>query len=82
MVKKKVIAGRYRPTDKLDPGIKLAIDALGGHRKLGRLLGISYQAIASWGKVPADRLDEIEILTGVPREKMRPDLYRGFRRIK
>jgi DNA-binding transcriptional regulator YdaS (Cro superfamily) len=63
-------------------GVKLAVDAIGGHRKLGRLLGISHQAIGHWEYVPAERLIEIEILTGVPREEMRPDLYRGFRRTR
>jgi DNA-binding transcriptional regulator YdaS (Cro superfamily) len=65
----------------LDRGIWLAIRAMGGHRKLGRLLGISHQAIGQWDRIPGERLIEIEILTGVPREELRPDLYRGFRRI-
>jgi DNA-binding transcriptional regulator YdaS (Cro superfamily) len=61
-------------------GIKLAIRAAGGHRKLARLLGISHQAIGNWDRIPAERLIEIEILTGVQREFLRPDIYRGFRR--
>jgi DNA-binding transcriptional regulator YdaS (Cro superfamily) len=61
---------------------KLLIKAAGGHRKLGRLLGISYQAIGQWDRVPAEWLIEIEILIGIPREELRPDLYNGFRRIK
>jgi len=75
-----MITSRYRTAKNLVPGVRLAIDAVGGHRKLSRLLGISYQAIASWDRVPDDRLVEIEILTGIPREALRPDLYKGFKR--
>jgi DNA-binding transcriptional regulator YdaS (Cro superfamily) len=61
-------------------GVKLAINAVEGHRKLARLLGISHQAIGQWDRVPAERLIEIEILTGVERERLRPDLFLGFKR--
>lgn len=60
----------------MDEGLKLAIEAAGGLRALARLLGITYQAIQQWERVPAERVVEIERLTGVPRERLRPDLYR------
>ena len=56
-------------------GLKIAIKTAGGLRAFGRLLGISHQAIAQWDKIPAERLLEIERLTGVPRGVMRPDLF-------
>jgi DNA-binding transcriptional regulator YdaS (Cro superfamily) len=59
-----------------DPGLQAAIDAVGGLRALARLLGISASAIAQWRRVPAHRIVEIELGTGVPREILRPDLYR------
>jgi Bacterial toxin YdaS len=62
-------------------GIKLAIEAVGGHRKLGRLLNVTHQAIGQWTCVPGERLIEVEVLTGVPREQLRPDLFRGFKRV-
>lgn len=71
---------KYKMSNKLDDGVRVMIKAAGGHRKLGRLLGISYQAIVQWTKVPADRLLDIEVLLGIPRERLRPDLYRGFKR--
>jgi DNA-binding transcriptional regulator YdaS (Cro superfamily) len=55
--------------------ILLAIKRAGGHRALGRALGISHQAISRWKKVPSSRVLEIERLSGVPRELLRPDLY-------
>ena len=62
-------------------GIKLAINGAGGHRKLGRMLNITHQAIGQWTCVPAERVVEIEVLTGVPREEMRPDVFSGFKRV-
>lgn len=72
--------GKYKMAKNMRGGIRLAIEAAGGHRKLGRLLGVSHQSIAQWMGVPAERLLEVEVLTGVPREEMRPDLFRGFER--
>jgi DNA-binding transcriptional regulator YdaS (Cro superfamily) len=60
-------------------GVEAAVEAAGGVRPLGRLLGISHQAIVQWDEIPAGRLLEIERLTGVPRETLRPDLYRRQR---
>jgi DNA-binding transcriptional regulator YdaS (Cro superfamily) len=75
-----MVKGIYQTAKRLDPGIRLVIKVAGGHRKLARMLNITHQAIGSWDKVPGERLLEIEILTGVPRERLRPDLYRGFKR--
>ena len=43
---------------------------------LARELGISHAAIRQWGRVPAERVVEVERITGIPREALRPDLYR------
>jgi hypothetical protein len=63
-------------TTKFRDGIQAAVTAAGGLRALARLIGISHQAILQWDKVPAERLIEIEKLTGIARERLRPDLYR------
>jgi DNA-binding transcriptional regulator YdaS (Cro superfamily) len=57
-------------------GLKAAIKAVGSVRELARLLGITHQAIQQWEKVPAERMLEIERVTGICRERLRPDLYR------
>jgi DNA-binding transcriptional regulator YdaS (Cro superfamily) len=52
--------------------------AAGGRRALAVKLGLSVQAVHSWKqtkKVPAERVMRIEKLTGIPRSKIRPDLY-------
>jgi DNA-binding transcriptional regulator YdaS (Cro superfamily) len=55
--------------------LREAILAAGSRRALGRLLGISGQAIANWDRVPAERVADIERVTGISRRQLRPDLY-------
>ena len=60
-----------------DQGLMLAIEKAGGLRALARELGMSHQALAEWQRIPADRLLQVEAVTQIPREKLRPDLYRA-----
>lgn len=56
-----------------------AIEKGGGLKALATAMGMSEEGVRIWrsrGKVPAERVVELEKLTGVPREKLRPDLYR------
>ena len=57
-------------------GLRKAIEAAGSQEKLARLLGISQQAVHHWYQAPAGQIIAIERATGVPREELRPDLYR------
>jgi hypothetical protein len=43
--------------------------------EIGRKLGISRQAIAGWRAVPAEWVRDISDFTGIPRWRLRPDLY-------
>jgi len=36
---------------------------------------ISSQAISQWQRVPSERVIDVEKITGVPRELLRPDIY-------
>lgn len=58
-----------------EDGLKQAIDAAGGIGALARGLGIKQPSVSSWSKVPADRVLAVESLTGVKRDKLRPDLF-------
>jgi DNA-binding transcriptional regulator YdaS (Cro superfamily) len=40
-------------------------------------LGLTRAAVLKWQEVPAERVVDIERISGIPREKLRPDLYRG-----
>lgn len=58
-----------------DQGLEQVIQTAGGVRSLSRLLGISQPAISNWKRVPADRILQVETVTGLPRSVIRPDLY-------
>lgn len=60
----------------MDRALKQAIEEMGGYRSLARALGISHQAIVGWKRVPSERILQVEKVTGIPREELRPDLYR------
>jgi TorA maturation chaperone TorD len=59
-----------------DPGLSDAIRAAGGVSELARRLGISQPAVTNWNRVPAERVLAVESATGIPRMRLRPDLYR------
>lgn len=56
-------------------GIKEIAAGAGGVVALSLKLGLSRGAVSQWDRVPAERVLEVERLTGVPRESIRPDLY-------
>jgi hypothetical protein len=58
--------------------LKRIVMSAGSQSALARRLHIRPQSIQSWiyyGRVPAERVLEVERLTGVPRHEIRPDLY-------
>lgn len=55
-----------------------AAGAFGGFAELAKRLHVTRQAVSAWrqrGCVPAERVIEIERLTGVSRYDLRPDIY-------
>jgi len=59
----------------MEEGLQAAIAVMGGRVELARSLGIKYRAVLDWRRVPAERLIQIERITGIPRERLRPDLF-------
>lgn len=58
--------------------IQRASAVAGGQSALARSLKVTPQAVqkmCATGRVPAERVLDIERLTGVPRNELRPDLY-------
>jgi len=58
--------------------ISKAVQVAGGQSALADKLGISTQAVHKMhktGRVPAERVLEIEKITGVSRHDLRPDIY-------
>lgn len=58
-----------------DSALQKAIAAVGSIAALAELLGITKQAVSAWTRVPADRAQDVESATGVPRYVLRPDLW-------
>jgi len=47
--------------------------------ELARQLGLTRATLYNWKRVPAERVVEVEKITGIPRTKLRPDLYEGMK---
>jgi len=55
-----------------------AVRIAGGLGRLGDQVGVSAQAVYRWrreGQIPVDRVLDVERATGIPREKLRPDVF-------
>jgi DNA-binding transcriptional regulator YdaS (Cro superfamily) len=58
-------------------GIALLRAQYGLQAEVAKGLGVTRAAVTKWRRVPADRLIEVERITGIPREELRPDLFVG-----
>jgi TorA maturation chaperone TorD len=58
-----------------DDGLRQAIEASGGVGALARALGIAQPSVSNWARVPAERVLTVELVSGVHRSILRPDLY-------
>lgn len=61
---------------KISKGLTQIRTSKGLQSKLARHLGVTRQAISAWPVVPIDRLKDVEKFTGIPRETLRPDIFR------
>jgi DNA-binding transcriptional regulator YdaS (Cro superfamily) len=61
--------------DRRDLSLAEAIKTAGSITRLAVALGVSVQAVSQWKICPAKRVLDVERLTGLPREILRPDLY-------
>jgi transcriptional regulator with XRE-family HTH domain len=45
--------------------------------EFGKLVGVGRAAVCKWeaGKVPAERVRQIEAVTGIPASTLRPDIF-------
>jgi DNA-binding transcriptional regulator YdaS (Cro superfamily) len=55
--------------------VREAAANVGGLSQLAKLMGIRHTTFYRWKEVPAERVLQIEKLTGVSRHDMRPDIY-------
>lgn len=59
----------------MTPGLKRIRKTRGLAVQIAKGCGISQAAVSKWRRVPADRVLTIERISGIPRGKLRPDLY-------
>lgn len=60
---------------KRDPIIKEAISKVGTTAKLAEACGITVQAVCLWTRIPVNQVLNVEAASGIPREKLRPDVF-------
>jgi len=60
-------------------GMSLIRAERGLQARLARGLGITTAAVAKWQRVPEDRLVAVERISGISRDKLRPDLFKGWK---
>lgn len=58
--------------------LSAALTKAGGVTALARAIGIKPQAISQWRRVPADRVGDVAVATGIPAADLRPDLAETF----
>lgn len=58
-----------------DPGLEIALTAVGGVRALARMIGRSSSTVAVWHTIPVRHVLKLEGLTQIPRYELRPDVY-------
>jgi DNA-binding transcriptional regulator YdaS (Cro superfamily) len=61
-------------------GMDLLRATHGLQAKVAHGLGLTRAAVVKWRDIPAERVVEIERITGIPRELLRPDLFRSCAR--
>lgn len=58
-------------------GMDLIRAQRGLQTKIAKALGILPSAVCQWRAIPAERVVDVERVTGIPRELLRPDLFRS-----
>jgi pyruvate kinase len=56
-------------------GMELIRSQRGLMASIARGLGITRAAVATWKRVPAERVAEVSRLTGLPMGALRPDMF-------
>ena len=55
--------------------VRKAAEKVGGQYALASELGVTYQAIWKWERVPSRHCQRISSLSRISRKRLRPDIY-------
>ena len=69
----RIIFQPYIPS--MDKITKQAVAKAGGVNAVAAALGITKQAVSQWKKIPAAKVRQMTELTGIPAQKLRPDIF-------
>jgi DNA-binding transcriptional regulator YdaS (Cro superfamily) len=73
---KKMNTDKLLATKKRAPIIGRIRAERGLMSRIAEGLNVRLTAVSKWHRIPAERIVEVERITGIPREELRPDLYR------
>jgi DNA-binding transcriptional regulator YdaS (Cro superfamily) len=62
----------------MESSIEKAVQAVGSQSALARAVNVTPQAVQQWveaGRVSHKKVIEVERVSGVPRQELRPDIY-------
>lgn len=62
-------------SDITKQAVKMAARKSGGMTALAKDLGITYQALWKWDRVPLEHCARISALSRISRRRLRPDIY-------
>jgi DNA-binding transcriptional regulator YdaS (Cro superfamily) len=58
-----------------DEGLRALMAVVRRKCRIAKALGITAQAVGKWKRVPQKRVLQVEAVTGIPRETLRPDIF-------
>ncbi len=61
--------------ERVAAAVDRAADAAGNKSELARQLGVKVQSIQQWKRIPAERVAEVERITGISRHELREDIF-------
>ena len=60
---------------RTDHPLKAVFEKVGTATDLARLLGVTSSAVSQWRRIPIERAAQVERITGIPRQQLRPDIF-------
>lgn len=69
------MAARTTWPETWDDGLRKAVFAARTITNFARGLGVARRDVYRWKQIPGDLVVKAEVISGIPREELRPDLF-------